>query len=94
MSTVMFFLSILQICIKPVNTALSQPHRGTQGWGGLIHRGPAAVEANGTTMLPVFVEWLTALVGHKSVLSYDTVDNEVFSQHYTKLKTKKVLHVL
>ena len=91
MSTVMFFLSILQICIKPVNTTLSQPHRGTQRWGGLIHRGPAAVEANGTTMLPVFVEWLTA---HKSVLSYDTVDNEVFSQHYTKLKTKKVLHVL
>jgi hypothetical protein len=62
------------------------------GWTGLIHNHPADVVANGTTMVVVFVGWLTALIIRQSLLflreqTLDKVDNKFFV-------STKVLHVL
>jgi hypothetical protein len=74
--------------------------RGSRGWGGLISHHHANVVANGTTMVNVFVGWLTAIVSRQTVLflheeTYDKVDSEFFfSIVLYKINNNKVLHLL
>ena len=79
--------------MKPLNTTLDQPlPQRYPGVGRADSSGPAAVIANGTTMVVVFVGWLTALIIRQSLLflreqTLDKVDNKFFV-------STKVLHVL
>jgi len=66
--------------MKLLNTTLDQPLlQRYPGVGRADSSGPAAVVTNGTTMMVVFVGWLTALISRQSVLfaceqTFDNVD--------------------
>jgi hypothetical protein len=53
----------LALLNKTSLTVLAQPlMQILSEWGGMIHLGHAAVSANGTTMVNVFVGWLRGLL--------------------------------
>jgi hypothetical protein len=86
--------------MKPLNTTLDQPlPQRYPGVGRADSSGPAAVIANGTTMVVVFVGWLTALISCQSVLftcdqTFNKVDYEFLSQYSTKLIKISITHII